>query len=262
LGCIGWDVKGTSRAGWLTPSRRATVPSAFIVDGEGVIAWIGHAGDAGDAVSKLLNGEWSSEEETHEYVQRFREGEWRDEASQRYNQAARAGDWDAMLRALDDLDMFDPGIAGGTAADSIRQMMGNARDRAFRLALVTEKAVWEQDPHLLNDIAWYFLIATEPAEEEVTAALRMARRASELSHHEDGLIEDTLGLALYRDGDRDGAISTQERAIRLIEASAPTETRVLTEFRDRLRMYRESEPITTRQRKRSRDPDASVQPPR
>jgi hypothetical protein len=136
-------------------------------------------------------------------VQRFRDGEWRDEASQRYSRAMRAGTWEDMLRALDDLDLYDPGVAGGTAAESVRWMIGNARSRALRLALVIEKAVWDQDARLLNDTAWYLLNATDPTDDEVAAARRMAERASERSSREDGLVEDTLALALYRSGERD-----------------------------------------------------------
>lgn len=262
LGTIGWDSEGSSRAEWLTPARLTWVPSAFVVNAEGVIAWIGHAGDAGEVVSGLLSGEWSIEDALRGYVPRFRDGEWRDDASQRYSRAIRSGTWEEMLQALDDLDLYDPGVAGGTAAESVRWMVGNARSRALPLALVLEKAVWDQDARLLNDTAWYLLNATDPSDDEIAVARRMAERASERSGREDGLIEDTLALSLYLSGERELAIKAQERAIRLIESGPTDSPGAITELRERLRMYNESEPITTRQRKRARDVVGSGQPSR
>ncbi|MFO0833389.1 MAG: hypothetical protein U0638_00350 [Phycisphaerales bacterium] len=257
-GSIGWDAKGESRSTWLTPGRRTTVPSVFVVGGDGQIAWIGHPADASDVISKMLAGEWDIEDSAREYTQPFRNAEWRDEASQRFLQASRMGQWDAMLMALDDLDLYDPGIAGGTAATWIQRSLGDRRESAVKLALIAEKAVWDQDPHLLNDIAWFLLIAAEPSDDENASALRMARRASELSNREDGLIEDTLALAVYRSGDRDEAIRIQERSIRLVENGMPAGTGSLGELRDRLRMYQESEPVSTGQRKRPSEGGTSV----
>lgn len=251
-GAIGWDSKGDFRAQWLTPARRSTVPTTFIVNGEGVIAWIGHAADAAEVVAKLIAGDWVIEDSARDFVQRFRGGEWRDDASQRFNQTARFGRWDEMLRALDDLDLYDPGIAGGTAAGWVQRTLDDARQQAVKLALITERAVWDQDPHLLNDLAWYLLIANDPSKEEVTAAQRMAQRASELSNHEDGLIEDTLALAQYLGGDRETAIATQERAIRLVEQGSPSNPPAIPELRDRLRIFKDNDAVANGQRKRPR----------
>jgi thiol-disulfide isomerase/thioredoxin len=253
LGTIAWDSQGSARASWLTPSRRSTVPSAFIVNPQGVIAWIGHPADAGEVVTRMLAGEWSIEDATRDYAQRFHDPSWRDDATQRYTKAYRSGDWDQTLRALDDLDLYDPSNAASTAADSIFWMLGSHRERALKLALITEKAVWDEDPHFLNDIAWYLLNVNEPTDDEIAAARRMAERASEASGHEDANTEDTLALALYRDGDRDGAIKAQQRAIDLAARALTGSDNRLVPFRDRLRVYQENTTITGRQRKRIRE---------
>lgn len=256
-GRILWDASGSSRTSWLTPARRSTVPSAFLINAEGVIAWIGHPADMEEPLAKMLAGEWDIAEATETHALRFRDPAWRDDASQRFQQASNAGRRDDMLRALDDLDLYDPAVAGGTAAERIRRMIVDSRAFALELALITEKAVWDLDPHLLNDLAWYLLGTNDPTDDEITAARRMAERASERSSHEDGNIEDTLALALYRDGEQDAAVKTQERAIQLINSRAGGGgNQAIGEFQERLRMYRESEPITTRQRKRSRDQGA------
>lgn len=260
LGTIAWDAQGSVRAAWLTPSRRSTVPSAFIVNAEGVIAWIGHPADAGEVVAKVLAGEWSIEDATRDYAQRFHEPTWRDDATQRYTRAYRGGDWEMTLRALDDLDLYDPSNAGSAAAESIYWMLRPQRERALKLALITEKAVWDEDPHILNDIAWYLLNANEPTDDEIAAARRMAERASEASGHEDANTEDTLALALYRDGDREGAIRAQKRAIDLATRSLTGSDNRLVPFRDRLRMYEENTTITGRQRKRIREQGSGSAP--
>lgn len=255
LGSIAWDATSATRSAWLTPSRRATVPSAFVVNADGLVAWIGHPADMESPIENVISGEWDIGAATEDYALRFRDSAWRDDASLRYRSAANAGRREDMLRALDDLDLFDPSVAGQTAADSIRRLVVDARPFALELALLTEKAVWTLDPRLLNDLAWYLLNTDQPTDDEVIAARRMAERASERSSREDGMIEDTLALALYRDGDRDAAIETQERAIRLIGTRTSGGSQPVDEFQKRLRMYQESEPVTTRQRKRAREQD-------
>lgn len=272
LGSISWDARGEARNSWLAPARRTTVPSAFVINTEGVIAWIGNPADAEEPIERVLSGQWDIGTAAEDFALRFRDRAWCDDAAERFRSADVSHRWEQLLIALDDLDLFDPGIAGQTAAEWVRgnidrrppppgspneqarPVWPNTRARGLELSLLAEKAVWDLDPHLLNDLSWYLLNTTEPKDEEITAARRMAERASERSSREDGMIEDTLALALYRDGDRDGAIKTQERAIQLLVARVSGgSSQSGRDFEDRLRMYRESEPITTRQRKRIRE---------
>lgn len=271
LGSIAWDAKGDTRNTWLAPARRTAVPSAFIINTEGVIAWIGHPADAEEPIERVLSGQWDIGAAAEDYALRFRDRAWCDDAAERFRAADLSHRWEQLLIALDDLDLFDPSIAGQTAAEWVRgnidrrqpapgspeeqarPVWPDTRARGLEMSLLAEKAVWDLDPHLLNDLSWYLLNTTEPTDDEVTAARRMAERASDRSAHEDANIEDTLALALYRDGDRDAAIKTQERALRILGSRVGGSGQAGRDFDERLRMYRESEPITTRQRKRTRD---------
>ncbi len=254
LGSLQWDASAQARPLWLSPARRSTVPSAFLVTADGVIAWIGHPSDAGGIADRLVGGTFDISEETMNYAIRFRDPAWRDDASQRYDAAFRARDWNAMLLALDDLDLYQPASAGNLASGSIPRLLVDARARALELALLAEKAVWDQDPALLNSLSWNLLsFPNEPIADEVVAARRMAERASERTTHADAEIEDTLALALYRDGERDDAIKTQERAIRLLDQAPNSNTQTRREFVNRLVLYKENATIDARQRKRGRD---------
>ncbi|MBL8761092.1 MAG: hypothetical protein JNL50_07295 [Phycisphaerae bacterium] len=253
MGAIAWDSKAEARSRWLSPARRSTVPSAFLVDPSGVIVWIGHPADAADALARVLAGEWDVDDAARDYARRFRDQAWRDDASLRFDAAGKAGNWDELLRALDDLDLYQPAVAGSVAANAIPRMLLDQRARALELAIITEKAVWDENHNVLNDMAWSLLNAGDPTEDEIAAARRMAERASERTAREDGMIEDTLALALYRDGERELAIKTQEHAIELLSLSPGPRNETLRQFQDRLKMYQESAPIDTRLRKRARE---------
>ncbi len=73
----------------------------------------------------------------------------------------------------------------------------------------------------LNRVAWALLTHDHAELRDATRALGLARRAAELSDHDDPAILDTLALALFETGDVDAAIETERRALELLPADAP-----------------------------------------
>jgi hypothetical protein len=66
-----------------------------------------------------------------------------------------------------------------------------------------------------NDYAWKLLTALPKDVHDPATALHMARRAVEKSGGEEPLHWDTLALAFFENGDLDGALLVQERALTL-----------------------------------------------
>ena len=64
----------------------------------------------------------------------------------------------------------------------------------------------------------------EPDPRIAKLALEAARRADELTKGKNIAILDTLAVALYRTGDPAGAVATEEKAIKQLEAAGPRKT--------------------------------------
>ena len=73
-------------------------------------------------------------------------------------------------------------------------------------------------------------------------ALKAARRADLLTKGKDLAILDTLAVALYRTGDTAGAVATEEKAIKQLEAETKDQsrTRLLKMYRGRLELFRKA----------------------
>ncbi|MGD0089819.1 MAG: protein kinase [Planctomycetota bacterium] len=77
----------------------------------------------------------------------------------------------------------------------------------------------------LNGCAWELLTSSDEKLRDAKAALPLAQKAAELTKHENCNILDTLALALFRNGRKEEAIETEKKAIALLPANTPPDTR-------------------------------------
>ncbi|MHC4945866.1 MAG: tetratricopeptide repeat protein [Planctomycetota bacterium] len=120
-------------------------------------------------------------------------------------------------------------------------MLGNATDamQAGRFSeaknlFIKAAASYPDNARVQNDSAWYLLVMDSTQHREPKIALKLAWRAAELSHYQNGLLLDTLALALYRTGDLEKALKYQELAVKLEPSNAELQAR-LDEFREAIK---------------------------
>ncbi|HZW10170.1 MAG TPA: redoxin family protein [Phycisphaerales bacterium] len=167
---------------WMAAAGRNGIPSAFIVDQKGYVAWIGHPGSMDHALEQVVAGKWDLAKAADAYV-----------AEQKM---------EAKFEKLQEL------IGGGEY------------DQAAKLAeeLVSGPA-WES-AMALNGIAWPFVDPDMDVENRHTdLAIKAAERAAELTDHEDPAILDTLAWAYYHAGQKEKAIETETKAVSLAPSS-------------------------------------------
>ena len=84
-------------------------------------------------------------------------------------------------------------------------------------------------------------LKTAPDPRVAQLALKAARRADELTNGKDLAILDTLAVALYRTGHCKEAISTEEKAIKLLDAQVPDRSNAMHKtYTERLEMFRKA----------------------
>jgi thiol-disulfide isomerase/thioredoxin len=167
---------------WMKAAGRNGIPSAFIVDQKGYVAWVGHPGSMDHALEQVVAGTWDIAKAAKAYV-----------AEQQM---------EAKFEKLQEL------CAGGEY------------DQAAKLAeeLVSGPA-WES-AMALNGIAWPFVDPDADVENRHTdLAIKAAERAAELSGQKEPAILDTLAWAYYHAGQKDKAVEIETKAVSLAPSS-------------------------------------------
>jgi thiol-disulfide isomerase/thioredoxin len=124
-----------------------------------------------------------------------------------------------------------------------RFLIASREGDASAIAIAREAANGEmrENPAALNAFAWEMLDNVRFEGKDLALALDWARRAAEITNRADGMILDTLALALFENGRVDEAIKTQEDAVRLFEAAVGASSEELTDMQSRLKRFRQAQ---------------------
>ena len=167
---------------WMDPAGQNSIPAAFIVDGRGNVAWMGHPMQMDEPLDKITKNE-------HNYAE---------DAKTLYDKAYLSQAYSAFFR--------------GVLADDERK----AREGyAIGDALVRELA--SDNAGILNSIAWTVVDDKRITHRDLDFAYRVANLAGEASEWEDPMILDTIAVAAFKLGKVDRAIELEEKAIKLAD---------------------------------------------
>lgn len=193
---IAWDRTRVTLDSWLNAAGRTGIPCIFIVDQEGLIAFIGGIAEFERPLIDIIEKRHNIDLLSREYYDCI-SASW---ALQHMEQKMRDQDW--------------PG------AYNLGREIINTRG---------------QNCHgVLSNIAW-MLVDPENAPEvtDYNLALLAARRADELSDGKDADTIDTLARVYFLMGEKEKAIELQERAVQMARSAALKEPlqRTLDEYR-------------------------------
>lgn len=160
------------------------IPTAFIVDKQGRVAWVGHPMDGLDAaIEGIVAG-------TYDMVAAQKEFDGR---------AARA----AKMQELNESFMKYMQAAAKPDAKDLPALGKSLLDLAG------------EDPQILNAIAWNVLTAPNIKTRDTGFALDVAKAAVSASKEQNPAILDTYARALFDNGKKAEAIAQQKKAIDL-----------------------------------------------
>ncbi|MFG0283216.1 MAG: redoxin family protein [Phycisphaerales bacterium JB039] len=196
---------------WMRAAGRNGIPSAFIVDREGKIAWHGHPMQMDEPLAKVVAGEWDTAAESKK-AEKVAAGQAQaQKLNQEYMQAMRSGDTDAAIKALDQLIEID--AERYAMAKYTTLLQADRYDDAYAFARDMMPHV-QDNSMALNQIAW-FMVDPEarPEQQDLDLALKAASRAAELTSHKDPAILDTLACVHWDRGEKEKALEIQKKAV-------------------------------------------------
>jgi tetratricopeptide (TPR) repeat protein len=122
--------------------------------------------------------------------------------------------------------------------------LGNelAQQQKFAESVIHLRAAIKAQPNYasaLNDLAWLLATQTDPGVRNVPEAIRLARRACELTRNKEPRLLDTLGVAQSEAGQFSEAIRATEQAVDI--ALLAQDEKTAAKLRRRLDFYRKGE---------------------
>ncbi|MBB6052224.1 TlpA family protein disulfide reductase [Armatimonas rosea] len=201
--------RGFMSTNWMDAAGQNGIPTAFIIDKAGKVAWIGHPMEMEEPLTKITAGKWDL--------------------------AAEKKRMDAEQAAEKKMQSF---------AQKFNPLMleGNL-DEAFKLldqAVADTPALGPQVAQSLNQIAWMIAEGKQPVPEQLAKlkdkTLPLAQKAVDLTKGNDGMILDTLAFVHYKAGNVKEALALQIKALSKLPAGVDAATK--KEMQERLDLYK------------------------
>ncbi|MBN1126439.1 MAG: TlpA family protein disulfide reductase [Sedimentisphaerales bacterium] len=162
--------------------KQGGIPTAFIVDKQGNIAWVGHPMADLDAVlAQVVEGTF----DVQEYAKK------KALEREKYEKSVKA--FKEYFEAIGQDDGAEK------AVKLARQLIVNGSDQ------------------MLNTFAWRILTEVEGDKQDLATALKAAAKANKLTEGKNAAVLDTFGLALFKNGKIARAIKVQTQAVKLVK---------------------------------------------
>jgi thiol-disulfide isomerase/thioredoxin len=198
--------KGKMAMTWMVAAGLNGIPSAFIVDRDSRIAWIGHPMSMDRALGEIVAGTFDPKKEAMLAARR-------DAAAQKLKTAQETGNPDKVLSAINEVEAELPEMVGPLGMLKFQTLL-QKKDYTAAYAQAAQTADRMKDnPDLLNEIAWTIVDRPDLEKRDLDLAMKLAVRANELTSGQRGDILDTLARVYFEKGDLAKAIEIQTDAV-------------------------------------------------
>jgi hypothetical protein len=216
---------GLMAKNWMLAAGQMGIPTAFIVNKDNRIAWIGHPMAMEEPLRRVASGTWdinSARAKTEKQQVNSRKIL---ALSQKLQKASRAGDVNQMIAILGEAIAEDPSLEPQVGLRKFALLLKDSDkdDKAADYGHHLIDETFRDDAAKLNLLAWTVVdpARQSPLKESKLAAmaLKAALRADSIADGKDGAIADTLGRAYFIMGDIAKALEAQERAIKHVKGT-------------------------------------------
>ncbi|MDR3689199.1 MAG: redoxin family protein [Fimbriimonas sp.] len=233
---------GTMGKTWMMASGQNGIPTAFVVDKAGKIAWIGHPMMGLDeVVGKVIDGTFDSKAEADKQKAQAlasqAESEKRMKLLAPLTKALGAKDFKAAVEAANTIMAAEPMYKTSMSISEIGWMSQYDAAAAMKQAQSLADNEFKSDASGLNSIAWFIVEDKSPVKNaDFGVAVKIAEKAAKVSN-DDPMILDTLALCYYRAKRTADAVATENKAIQKASGDKSFDAATLAEFKTRLASF-------------------------
>ena len=208
------DPDRSNHNNYMRAAGQRGIPTAFVVDQEGVVAWIGHPMNMDEPLAKIVAGEWDAKAYGAQWAKEQAMSAAWNARSRPFMAASREKDFAKAVAILDEQLAEYPDDLNAKLRRT--QILIIELDRAGEaLPIAQEMVASSSDPMMLNALSWSVLESGKAKGPVLEMAMEAAQKANELSGGKDGSIIDTLARAYWEAGDAKKAIALQEKAVEI-----------------------------------------------
>lgn len=202
---------------WMKAAGRNGIPSAFVVDKRGLIAWIGHPMQLKEPLlQEVLNGSFDVARAGAEYEQKLKREKTEEPLWAEFNRRIKSKEWDEADAALTKLENARPENERSDLAVRRFHLLMDRKDypAAYKLAARLSDA-HPADVAIQGALASRMAYAPGASERDLDLTEKIARRANEAGKGTDPGMLTTLAQVLFLKGEKDAAIDYQTKAVEL-----------------------------------------------
>src|ERR1039457_6340421 len=208
------ETNGIMAVNWMKAAEQNGIPTAFVINKQGRIAWIGHPmGLDEKTLEEILADKFDIAAFAAEYERQHQAQKQDMELRIKLSKALKNKDWDTAEAAVAEIKKSEPAM--GDSLDTVRFSILLGRKNytdAYKLAESLSNA-HPKNAMLQNSLAW--TIATQPGLEKRDLALaeKAALRANEATQDKEPAVLDTLARVQFMNGKKTEAIATEQKAV-------------------------------------------------
>lgn len=204
---VAWDDNRATSDAFMKAAKERRIPTSFVVDKAGRIAYIGHPMFLDLVLSEVIQGTWDVKA-GGDLIARAQ----KDLSSvhrQMQNEPKEA------IPAIDAFELTYPRLAHLTSDLKYNAQLQAGDPAAHQTGQrLLDKHTKAKNAEGLNELAWAIVGPQSTLKnKDVDFALKAAEAAAELTGHADAAILDTLARCWFVKGDRAKAIELQEKAV-------------------------------------------------
>lgn len=215
---VAWDTERQTSTAFLTAAGQNGIPCSFLVDQNGVIAYIGHPMSINDTLAQVMAGKHDIKALAAAYkIAQEREAKV-EELSNQLGAAMKNKEFEAALKVADEMMAVDPEQSSGLVPFQFNILANEIKDldRAYKFAGDYLSGKGKDNAEGLNGLAWMMVDPEATlARRDLPLAQKIAERAVELSKNKNAAILDTLARVHFTKGDITKAIEIQTQAVAL-----------------------------------------------
>lgn len=223
------DVSGGGRGKmdetWMGAAGRHGIPTAFVIDKDSNIAWIGHPMGLDPILTAVEAGTFDPKKEAEAQAQRQAEFD-------KLEKAMQAGDNAKALALIDEITRQQPDTAASLGMLKYH-LQADKNDPAAADTGKQVLALVHDNADALNEFAWAIVDPKSTTNHpDLDLAEQAATRANEIDKGNDAQVLDTLARVYFRKGDLAKAIDLQTQAVAKADPELKPElTKTLEEYK-------------------------------
>jgi len=230
--------EGTMGKTWMEAANQDGIPTAFVIGKDGKVLWIGHPmGGLDEVLDQVVKGKFDAKAEADKQNKARAEMEKAARDFAPISTAMADKDWKLAVEEMDKLEARRPEVKEQLIFARYTATINIDDDAAQKLA-ATLGEKYNDNAQALNSVVWPLVDPKSPIKKlDTDLALRLAKRAVELTKEKDANILDTLAVTYDKAGKLDDAIATEKKAVAAAEVTKGYPAETLKELKGRLEEY-------------------------